>query len=138
MKWQKFCVILLLPVALVAGTPALDTVRILGASGAPQEIYTVQKGTTVKEGRFISYYPDGKVGVESTYRNGKLDGTFKSYYASGSLWQEVSYAAGVEQGESRLYYENGNLKNREVYESGVPNGLFKEWDENGALRSEFP
>ena len=78
MKWQKFCVILLLPVALVAGTPALDTVRILGASGAPQEIYTVQKGTTVKEGRFISYYPDGKVGVESTYRNGKLDGTFKS------------------------------------------------------------
>ena len=139
MKMQKiFLFVLLLTLSLFAATDELDTVRVQAASGTLQEIYTVQKGTKIKQGKFTSFYPDGKVGVESHYVNGNLDGVFKSYYANGKLWQEIHYAAGIEHGESKTYFENGNLRNLEVYKLGIPDGLSKEYNENGTLRAEFP
>lgn len=138
MKMQKYALIALF-LAATHGMAAdeLDTVRVSAADGTLQEVYTVQKGTKIRQGRFVSYHPNGKIGVESNYLDGKLDGLYKSYYVNGQLWQEVEYAVGKEHGVSKTYYENGKLRNQDTFVMGIPEGTSKEWDSTGTLRSEM-
>ena len=90
MKLQKYALIALF-LAAQSGMAAdvLDTVRVTAPDGTLQEVYTVQKGSDVRQGRFTSYHPNGNPGVEANYRDGLLDGLYKSYYVNGQVWQEV-------------------------------------------------
>ena len=126
--------------ALAQNSPAvaLDTIKEFYADSSVSRIYTVQKGTDVREGVAISYHPNGKVAVEAPYKNGKLDGVFKSYFENGKVWQTIGYKAGIEEGISTTYFENGVKKSREVYKGGVLDGLTEEWDDNGTLRRKLP
>ena len=121
-----------------AQTAALDTIKEFYADNSPSRIYTVQKGTDVREGVAISYHPNGKIAVEAPYKNGKLDGVFKSYYDNGKVWQTIGYKNGIEEGVSTVYFENGIKKSREVYKNGILEGLSEEWDDKGTLRRKLP
>jgi len=117
---------------------ALDTVRTTYDDGRVSRIYTVQKGTDVREGVALSYHPNGKLAVEAPYRNGKLDGVFRSFDENGKLHETIGYLDGEEEGFSIIYYENGKKKSRESYRRGVLNGVSEEWFENGKLRRQIP
>lgn len=127
-------------IALAQNSPAvaLDTIKEFYADNSPSRIYTVQKGTDVREGVAISYHPNGKIAVEAPYKNGKLDGVFKSYYDNGKVWQTIGYKAGIEEGITTVYFENGMKKSREVYKNGNLDGLTEEWDDKGTLRRKLP
>ena len=117
---------------------ALDTVRTTYDDGRVSRIYTVQKGTDVREGVALSYHPNGKLAVEAPYRNGKLDGVLRSYDENGKLRESAGYLDGEEEGFSIVYFENGKKKSRETYRRGVLNGVSETWDEKGKLRRQIP
>ncbi len=117
---------------------ALDTVRMTFDDGRVARIYTVKKGTDVREGMALSYHPNGKLAVEAPYRDGKLDGVLRSYDENGTLHETVGYLDGEEEGFSIVYYENGKKKSRETYRRGELNGMMESWDENGKLRRQIP
>ncbi|MCF0222626.1 MAG: toxin-antitoxin system YwqK family antitoxin [Fibrobacter sp.] len=117
---------------------ALDTVKTTFAEGGLSRIYTVRKGTDVREGVSISYHPNGKVAVEAPYKNGKLDGVLRTYFENGNLWQTVGYRGGIEEGFSITYFENGSKKSREAYKNGVLDGAVEEFYENDKLRRRLP
>ena len=127
-------------VALAQKSPAvaLDTIREFYADSTLSRLYTVQKGTDIREGLSLSYHPDGKVAIEAPYKNGKLDGVFKSYFANGKLWQTIGYKNGIEEGVSTTYFDNGTKKSKEVYRGGILDGLTEEWDDQGKLRRKLP
>ncbi len=117
---------------------ALDTVRTTYDDGRISRIYTVKKGTDVREGVALSYHPNGKLAVEAPYRDGKLDGVLRSYDENGKLRETVGYLDGEEEGFSIVYFENGRRKSRETYRRGVLNGVSETWDEKGKLRRQIP
>ena len=117
---------------------ALDTVREFFPDSSLARVYTLQKGTDVREGVSISYHPNGNVAVEAPYKNGKLNGVYKSYFENGKPWQTIGYKDGVEEGYSMDFYENGMKKSREVYKAGVLNGMSEEWSERGLLWRQLP
>ena len=120
------------------GEAALDTIRETFPDGKLSRVYTLQKGTEIREGMSVSYHPNGKVAIEAPYKNGKLDGEFKSYYESGKPWQTIGYKNGVEEGASIDYYEDGRQKKREIYKDGVLNGESEEWNERGLVWRRIP
>lgn len=126
--------------ALAQNSPAvaLDTIKEFYADSSVSRIYTVQKGTDIREGIAYSYHPNGKVAIEAPYKNGKLDGVFKSYYDNGKVWQTIGYKNGIEEGVSTVYFENGVKKSKEVYRDGVLDGMTEEWDDKGKLRRKLP
>ena len=50
-----------------------------------------------------SYYPDGSVRWEISYRNGQREGIAKGYYPDGSVRWEVPYHKGQIHGVERDY-----------------------------------
>ena len=118
---------------------ALDTVRETFADGSLARIYTLQKGTDIREGVSTSYHPNGKVAIEAPYKNGKLDGVFKSYYENGHLWQTIGYKDGVEEGASTDYYEDGRKKKREIYgtNAGSCGARFPTWKAASTASRKF-
>lgn len=117
---------------------ALDTVRTMYDDGRVARVYTVKKGTDVREGVALSYHPNGKLAVEAPYRDGKLDGVLRSYDENGNLRETVGYLDGEEEGFSIVYFENGHRKSRETYRHGILNGVSETWDEKGKLRRQIP
>ena len=85
------------PIALAQKSPAvvLDTIKEFYPDSTLSRLYTVQKGTDIREGVSLSYHPNGKLAIEAPYKAGKLDGVFRSYYVNGKLWQTVGYKDGV-------------------------------------------
>ena len=121
-----------------ASPVALDTVRTTFDDGRVSRIYTVLKGTDVREGVSLTYHPNGKLAVEAPYKNGKLNGVFRSYDENGNLRETIGYKDGEEEGFSILYYENGKKKSSENYRRGTLNGKSEDWYENGKIRRQIP
>ncbi len=124
--------------APLASQVALDTVKTTFDDGRVSRIYTVLKGTDVREGVSLTYHPNGKLAVEAPYKNGKLEGVFRAFTEDGKLRETIGYKDGEEEGFSIHYYENGKKKNRERYTRGTLNGMSEDWYENGKLRRQIP
>ncbi|MCF0215489.1 MAG: toxin-antitoxin system YwqK family antitoxin [Fibrobacteraceae bacterium] len=124
--------------AVSAAETPLDTVKTTFEDGSPSRVYTVLKGTDLKEGVSLTYHPNGKLAVEAPYKAGKLHGQFRSYYESGKLWLAIDYTNGVENGGSVDFYENGIKRKKETYKHGVLEGVVEEWTEKGTLKQKLP
>src|SRR5574344_86429 len=109
----------------------LDTIKTYFSDRSLARVYTVLKGSDVREGLSISYHPNKKVAIEANYKAGKLEGVYKSYYENGNLWQTIGYKNGIEEGFSITYYESGIKQIKETYREGVLHGTSSEYDEKG-------
>ncbi len=116
----------------------VDTVKTTYDDGRVSRVYTVLKGTDVREGVSLTYHPNGKLAVEAPYKNGKLDGVLRSYDENGKLCETVGYKDGIEEGLSIVYYENGKKKSSEKYNRGTLNGMSEDWYEDGKIRRQIP
>lgn len=134
----SLCVLCSVAVAQKSPAVTLDTIREFYADSTLSRLYTVQKGSEIREGVAYSYHPNGKVAIEAPYKNGRLDGVFKSYFVNGKLWQTIGYKNGIEEGVSTVYFENGTKKSKEIYRGGILDGLTEEWDDQGKLRRKLP
>lgn len=101
-----------------------------GKPGAWQDLSS-QNGT-VK-----SYYPNGKLAAEETYRNGLLDGTCKLYHSNGQLMRETNLRDGLSVGQQREYAADGKLLEDETYAHGEKHGRCRYFRPDGTpLRDE--
>jgi antitoxin component YwqK of YwqJK toxin-antitoxin module len=106
------------------------------------------------------YYPNGKVKLEYTLKDGKKEGVERKFYENGNKKSEVYYQDGeedfsklyywyetgekqAEYDESRFidveYYKNGNIKRKQIYQNNnIKDFIEKEYYENGKIKMERP
>jgi len=87
------------------------------------------KGT----GKYVLYYPNGKVMEQGNYVNGDFDGPYKSYFFDGSLQSSFFYNKGVRDSTYSSFYYGGRKDNEGIYKNGAKTGSWKIYDENGKL-----
>ncbi len=99
-------------------------------------------GNKRPHGLWRTFYPDGTVREEFSYKYGKLDGYYKKFDREGNLELIRKYAEGelipdsdelVEYEIRRDYYPNMKVKIEGSYRDGVADGFRKEYRQDGSL-----
>jgi antitoxin component YwqK of YwqJK toxin-antitoxin module len=72
----------------------------------------------VLDGDYRTYYENGRVHQEKHYKDGKLNGVFKAYDEENVLYFENNYKDDKQDGISNKYYMNGILQYRDTYKDG--------------------
>ncbi len=70
----------------------------------------------VREGQWISYYPDGKVWSKTTFKDGINDGESISYYSNGRVRYSGFYKEGKKTGEWQTFDSTGTLYKKVEYD----------------------
>ncbi|HXB57929.1 MAG TPA: hypothetical protein VNU95_00080 [Candidatus Acidoferrales bacterium] len=81
-----------------------------------------------------SYYPNGQLQWEGSFRNEKLTGLVKHWHDNGILSKECPYDEGLEHGICKQWDKSGNLLGEYHMDRGT--GTEKSWYENGQLERE--
>ena len=77
-----------------------------------------------EEGKWSTFYPDGKINCEENFIKGKLHGAWKTFYQNGKLKDEKNYVNGNLDGGSTSYDEQGNIKIKGNYIAGKMDGTW--------------
>jgi antitoxin component YwqK of YwqJK toxin-antitoxin module len=97
-----------------------------------QEIY--KKGThlrtTLLNGVFKQYYPNGFIESEYQYKNGKKNGPFTEYHNTG---KKVKRMRTSPEGDQEMYEEEEGIviKRKGVFKDDLPVGTIESFDEKG-------
>lgn len=107
----------------------------LGSPWTPQQV--VEEGNytaSMKTGKWIKYYQNGKIESELTFVNNRPNGPAKMYFESGQLSEEGNWVGTRWTGPYKLYYENGNVRQQFNYNSlGQRDGQQLYYHPNGKL-----
>ncbi len=89
----------------------------------PVEVsYQINSKTKQKQGYYREFI-DGKLVRHCYYKKDKIEGIDRTYYTNGFVQSELTYKKGVLQGEFMYYFEeNGKIKQRGSYEDGKIEG----------------
>lgn len=87
----------------------------------------------VKNGKFVSYYGDGKLYQQAQYKNDQLEGEAKMYYDNGNLHKQFILSGGKKNGLYHVYNRNGNPDYAETYADGKREGTVRSYFKSGAL-----
>ncbi len=96
-----------------------------------------------RHGLWKTFYPNGMIKEEFSYRHGKLDGYYKQYDRDGNLESIRKYIEDelikdsdelVEYEIRRDYYPDMRVKIEGSYRDGVADGVRKEFNPDGTLR----
>lgn len=83
-----------------------------------KSVFVVGKGSFIdgkQEGVWLSFYPDGKLRTQTTYKNGLKEGPYAEYKPSGWVILQGSFKDNMQDGE--WYYRNG--KGKLIYNKGI-------------------
>ncbi len=73
-----------------------------------------------QDGVWKHFNPGGKVvGIEETYKNGKLNGPSRSYTLRGRLISEINYKDGIKHGDMKVFNKKGKLAGHKIYKNGA-------------------
>jgi len=92
-------------------------------------------GKPRRQGPARTYYDDGGVWTESTYRDGLLDGPYLERYRGGAKAREGQYQAGLRAGRWVVYFEDGTTAEDATFSRGVSNGPFHAYWPNGKAKT---
>ena len=90
----------------------------------------------VAEGKFLYYYNNGNISVETFYKNGLQEGKRISYYANQKINEEGTYKADKADGYFVTYYNNGQVSEEGWYVDGERQGTFINYDLLGKIISK--
>ncbi|MBK9190629.1 MAG: hypothetical protein IPM77_03495 [Crocinitomicaceae bacterium] len=83
-------------------------------------------------GKWVSYYPNGKTLSTGTYANGVQNDLWVYYYPNGKKEQEGKFRNNLPYGAWTWYYANGQIKRTENYNpQGKLEGTMVEYDSTG-------
>ncbi len=80
-----------------------------------------------------TYWENGKLQSELSYKNDKLNGRAVWYFENGLMEQEAYYLDNVLNGSMKRWYSNGRLETESVYINGKLEGPAKTFDGRGNL-----
>ncbi|MCZ2100690.1 MAG: toxin-antitoxin system YwqK family antitoxin [Chitinophagales bacterium] len=85
--------------------------------------------------KITTNYPNGSLMEQyETSKDGQKDGAYKSYYDNGKIREEATYKAGEYIGTRTLYFENGGIDTEENYSSpGILGGPYKTYYKEGGV-----
>ena len=89
---------------------------LLPVSLFAQEAVNITAGNGMKEGKWVSRYPDGTLKYEGTFLNNKPVGDWKRYHESGKVKALMSYRPGSEKVFASLFDDEGKLYAKGVFE----------------------
>mgnify|MGYP003337008495 CR=1 FL=1 len=69
----------------------------------------LQEAPAPRAGRHVSYWDNGQLKSDVTYRNDAYEGDYRTYYASGAPYEVRHYVNGHEQGRQQSWTEAGVL-----------------------------
>ncbi len=93
-------------------------------------------GKPRRHGPSRSWYDDGGLHVEATWRDGVLDGPFVEYHRGGRRARQGEYRDGEKQGTWRVWFESGVLEEEAGFERGRLQGRFASFWPSGRKRAE--
>ncbi len=102
--------------------------------------YTDMKGD--RQGRWVTFWENGNIHTDGTYRDGRRHGYFKTYdkqenlltvekYDNGVLLKDAQEVAEIEMKTD--YYPDGRVKVIAGFRNGKPEGIRREYDRNGKV-----
>lgn len=102
-----------------------------------QEQYFVLKSAPkILDSTYISYYANGLVKSEGTYKKNLKVGVWKFYYENGELRTKGNYLSGMDYGVWTYFYENGNTSAEGSINKGIKEGNWKTYYESGGVKNE--
>lgn len=111
-------------------------VKIDGSSQFPmlkeQGLYAYGK----KEGKWVSYYPDGIPSHEILYSNDKKHGVYTSYHTNGTIKEKGTYNNDVKEGAWFAYHDNGQLQTQQLFINGIKDGIEVNYHSNSKVQDK--
>ncbi len=90
---------------------------------------------SVRHGRFVSFYPNGKLLASGAYEQGNPDGLWATYHENGVVLSQGTYFRGVREGAWRFARADGKPVLEETFSGGV-RVEYTEYDyEKGVLKA---
>ena len=124
------------PDASVLETPPQEPPKVVCADGttlaiapAPEETFFCANDKGVRNGPFVSLFPDGTVAINGTYKDGKLDGIWERHYPGGAIVERGAYVAGTKDGKWQQLGPTGAVLGE--YELKAGTGTEKRWYDDG-------
>jgi antitoxin component YwqK of YwqJK toxin-antitoxin module len=99
-----------------------------------------------KQGRWCSFYENGNLKSEVTYRDDLRNGYLKEYAENGDLLKIAKYADDVIQTEAaeiqklevqNEYYPDGKVKVSALFRNGIPEGVKREYSADGMVEKAY-
>lgn len=87
----------------------------------------------LREGKALSYFPDGTLSQESQFVTNQLQGNVISYFEDGKIRDRTSFQNNKPEGLSEAFYPTGKPKTKINFLAGQFHGPYEEFDENGQL-----
>lgn len=82
------------------------------------------------------YNEDSTLFKEGPMKNLRRTGDWKSYYRDGTIWSESSYKDGVINGKTVTYFPNGKKRYEGYFKNASKTGVWKFWNEDGEFVKE--
>jgi antitoxin component YwqK of YwqJK toxin-antitoxin module/Tfp pilus assembly protein PilF len=84
----------------------------------------------------LCYYPNGKVSVRFSIKNGLFHGMYRSFYNSGRIMRESRFEDDRIEGIDRIYLPGGKLYEETTFLGDERYGSYSLYNENGIRRLE--
>ncbi|MEN9443578.1 MAG: hypothetical protein RIS47_468 [Bacteroidota bacterium] len=92
----------------------------------------------LRQGKWIEFYEKSKkVNALGSYIDNRKDGLWKTYYENGVLQAEITYKLGRQKGYAKTYYEDGKVFEEGVWDSNKWVGSYKAYHSNGVLAYDW-
>lgn len=86
-----------------------------------------------KEGKYTSYYPNGKVLMTGQIKNNRNEGEWKYFYDNGNLESSGIFEGDQPSGKWYWYYPDGTLRQTGYFTYGRRDSIWKTYDSVGSL-----
>ena len=82
---------------------------------------------------YQKYNSDGSLLLEGPIIDDIREGLWISYYPDGKVWSKTTFKGGINDGESISYYQNGHIRYSGYYKVGEKTGEWQMFDSTGTL-----
>jgi antitoxin component YwqK of YwqJK toxin-antitoxin module len=131
---KKYLAVFLFSLIVVSCNRQQSVVEETHPDGSPKKVCLyIGKGENRQLIRETTYYPNGKLQMDGTYKNSQRDGQWIYWYENGSKWSEGFFREGRNDGKRLTYFENGKVRYEAYYKDGIRVGKWKFFDDKGKL-----
>lgn len=102
-----------------------------GEADSMKVIFDVVNGK--KEGKFESYYPNGKLLMSGTLKNNRNEGEWKYFFNNGIVESAGMFENDKPVGKWSWYYPDGTLRQTGFFNYGQRDSIWKTYDSTGVL-----
>jgi antitoxin component YwqK of YwqJK toxin-antitoxin module len=85
---------------------------------------------------YTEFHPNGQLKIKGDLVKEIRQGKWISYYDNGKKWSEANYLEGKKNGQSKSFYTNGNLRFLGYYENDKKTDQWFFYNENGRFEKE--